>query len=523
MFGSSKSAASAKSAPAGLKAAGSIRADSLAEGVMILLALTVVQRLVGFVRGILFCRSLDADQLGEWDLAFSFLMLAAPLAVFGLPGSFGRYVETYRASGQLRAFLRRTTLASFVPAVLFCVVAALGRVPLAELIFGDPADAPLVLAMAGTLATLITFNFITCFFTALRASRVVSYLQFSNTILFAGVSLVLMTTWRSDALAAVVGFGVACAASSVVAVVWMVRLWRELPPAEALLPQRTLWTRLMPFAFWVWMTNWISNSSELADRYMLVHFSGLDSKAALDLVGQYHSARIIPVLFLGLADLLSTLITPHLIHDWEAGRREVVAGRLRLILKLFTVSFSLLSIGLMVAAPLFFHTALANKFGFGEAVFPWALTCALWTGLAMISNNWLWCAEKSRLACVGLTLGLLANVGLNLVLLPRYGLEGAVMASATAKLASLATLWLLCRALGMKLDRGMAFTIAIPGLLLFGPWAALAIIGLFASGLVPKLALFSGEERAQLLAGAEKIAARLKLRWKPRPVSTTGS
>jgi len=241
------------------------------------------------------------------------------------------------------------------------------------------------------------------------------------------------------------------------------------------------------------------------------------------LVGQYHSARIIPVLFLGLADLLSTLITPHLIHDWEAGRREVVAGRLRLILKLFTVSFSLLSIGLMVAAPLFFHTALANKFGFGEAVFPWALTCALWTGLAMISNNWLWCAEKSRLACVGLTLGLLANVGLNLVLLPRYGLEGAVMASATAKLASLATLWLLCRALGMKLDRGMAFTIAIPGLLLLGPWAALAIVGLFASGLVPKLALFNGEERAQLLAGAEKIAARLKLVWKHRPASTTGS
>lgn len=508
---SSQPVASSQSNPTGSNAAGSIRADSLAEGVIILLALTIVQRLVGFVRGIVFCRSLDVDQLGEWDLAFSFLMLAAPLAVFGLPGSFGRYVEAYRASGQLRTFLRRTTLGSLVPALAFCVGAAIFRTSIAELIFGDSADAPLVLAMSATLAALIAFNFITCFFTALRSSRIVSYLQFSNTILFAGVSLLLMTCWRSDAVAAVVGFGIACAASSLVSIVWMVRLWRELPLAEAFLPQRTLWARLMPFAFWVWMTNWIANSSELADRYMIVHFSGLDSKAALDLVGQYHSARIIPVLILGLADLLSTLITPHLIHDWEAGRREVVAGRLKLILKLFTVSFLLGSIVLVGASPLFFQTALDDKFGFGEAVFPWALTCALWTGLAMISNNWLWCAEKSRLTSVGLALGLLTNVGLNFWLLPSYGLEGAVMASATAKFVSIATLWLLCAALGLKFDRGMIFTIALPGLLLLGPWVALVGVAVLASGLVPQLALFNADERSELAAAVEKIAGRLKL------------
>lgn len=518
MAGSSQSVTSAQSS-----SKGSIRADSLAEGVIILLALTIVQRLVGFVRGILFCRSLDADQLGQWDLAFSFLMLAAPLAVFGLPGSFGRYVEAYRSSGQLRTFLRRTTLASLVPSLVACIAAAIFRLEIAEWIFGEPTEGPLVLAMAGTLATLITFNFITCFFTALRSSRIVSYLQFSNTILFAGVSLVLMATWRSDAIAAVVGFGVACALSSLVAVGWMVRLWRELPTAETFLAQRTLWAKLMPFAFWLWMTNWIANSSELADRYMLVHFSGLDSKAALDLVGQYHTARIIPILFLGLADLLSTLITPHLIHDWEAGRRDVVAGRLRLILKLFTVSFTLMSIGLMVAAPLFFHTALANKFGIGETVFPWALTYSLWTGLAMISNNWLWCAEKSRLACVGLTLGLFANIGLNLLLLSSLGLEGAAISSAAAKFASLATLWLICGALGMKLDRGMLFTIAIPALLLCGPWAALAVVALSASGLVPKLALFSQEERRQIITGAEKLAMKLRLPMFSRRALAPGS
>ena len=73
--------------------------------------LTVVQRLVGFVRAVLFCRWLDAEQLGLWDMAFSFLLLAAPLSVLAIPGSFGRYLEHYRRRGQLRRFLRWTMLA----------------------------------------------------------------------------------------------------------------------------------------------------------------------------------------------------------------------------------------------------------------------------------------------------------------------------------------------------------------------------------------------------------------------------
>src|SRR6187397_2509160 len=117
------------------QSAPSLRTNSLAEGVFILFALTIVQRLVGFLRGVLFCRWLDAEQLGQWDLAFSFLVLLAPLAVLGLPGSFGRYIETYRRQGQLRTFLRRTACASLVPGLLLCLAAALLAPQAAELLF----------------------------------------------------------------------------------------------------------------------------------------------------------------------------------------------------------------------------------------------------------------------------------------------------------------------------------------------------------------------------------------------------
>ena len=51
-----------------------------------LLVANMVQRSVGFGRGVMFCRWLSPDELGAWDMAYSFLLLAAPVVVLGLPG-----------------------------------------------------------------------------------------------------------------------------------------------------------------------------------------------------------------------------------------------------------------------------------------------------------------------------------------------------------------------------------------------------------------------------------------------------
>ena len=88
----------------------SLRGDSLLASVFFLVGLTIVQRFIGFGRNIVFCGWLADDQLGRWSLAFNFLLLAAPLLVLGVPGSFGCYVEYYRQRGQLQSSLQRTLL-----------------------------------------------------------------------------------------------------------------------------------------------------------------------------------------------------------------------------------------------------------------------------------------------------------------------------------------------------------------------------------------------------------------------------
>ncbi|MCA9209080.1 MAG: hypothetical protein KDA55_12015, partial [Planctomycetales bacterium] len=88
--------------------------DSLSTSVLLLGGMTVAQKAIGLARNIAFCGLLLDTELGRWSLANSFLGLAAPLVMAGLPGTFGRYVEHYRAKGQLRQFLLSTSVACAV-------------------------------------------------------------------------------------------------------------------------------------------------------------------------------------------------------------------------------------------------------------------------------------------------------------------------------------------------------------------------------------------------------------------------
>lgn len=490
-------------------AAPELRTDTLAQSVAILLALTVVQRLVGFLRSVLFCRWLDAQQLGEWDLAQNFLMLAAPAAVLGLPASFGRYVEHYRQQGHLRWFLVRALAACGVLGLAAVAIVALRRNWFSELLFGSDQQGDVVLALAAALAAVVAFNTLWSLFAALRQYRAASAMQFLNTMVFAGASLGLLAFWHAGAVAVVAAFGAAYAVTALAAVVRLARQWSALPEGTAPASGGSLWRRLLPFAFWGWVTNWVSNLMEIVDRFLIIHYGGLGQDAALDMVGQYHSARVIPLLFLGVAELLGPMITPHLSHDWEGGRRQRVSARLNFVLKLLGLSFAAVSAAVLLAAPLLFQVAFRGQLAGGEQVLPLALAGCAWTALAVVMSNYLWCAEKPRLVSLTWGISLVLNAGLNLWLMPRWGLPGVVLATAAARLSSLLILWWFAGRLGMRFDAGLAAVAALPLLLALGAVPTIAVgLGL-AGGLLPRLPCFAAEERARIAHALREGLARL--------------
>jgi PST family polysaccharide transporter len=484
--------------------------ESLFGSLAIMLILTVVQRGVGFLRGILFCRWLDSEQLGQWDIALGFLMFAAPLAVLGLPGSFGRYVEHYRQRGQLKTFLRRTTFCTVVMSLVALSAMLLARSWFSELIFGSPDYTNLVLLLTFTLTAVIGYNYLLSLITGLRQYRLASAMQFSSSLLFATVGCGLMWIGQPQTSSVVTAFGIAYFVTVIFVFRRLVPLWRELPKVSQPLSHHSLWSKLVPFAFWMWVTNWVYNLFELTDRVMIVHYSGLSPDDALQMVGQYHSARVLPLLFVSIADLVCTTITPHLSSDWEAGRRDRVGERLRFSIKLIGAFLSVAAAGTLIVSPLLFEFALEGKYRGGESVLPLALACSIWTGMMIVTNNYLWCAEKSRFVSLTQALGLALNIALNLLLLPRFGLLGAVASAAVSRSATLGLLWLLVRKQGMHIDRGLLIIGSLPLLLPLGPWVMLGGCALAIFGVLPGLACFSAGEQSMLADHCLRGWSRIK-------------
>lgn len=483
-----------------------LRNETLAESVVALLVLAVLQRAIGFVRGVLVCRWLSPDELGQWDLAFSFLTLAAPLAVLGLPGSFGRYVEHFRQRGMLGALVRRTAIACFVLTTVAIVAVVAAAPQVSQLVFGRPDQTHLVFALAASLAAVVVFNYVTELLTAMRMARTMSVLQFANSFLFAGLSIGLLLFWKNEAVSMVAAYGLACLTVVLGTLAIVARDWQTShqdshsshvsPIAEG---ERTaFWSRLLPFAAWVWVTNLLFNLFEVIDRYMIVHYSAASDPLAM--VGDYHSSRVVPLLLLSVASLVSTITLPHLSCDWEAGRKTEVARRLNLAIKLLALLMFAGSIAILLAAPVLFDVVLRGKFAGGMDVLPWTLVYCSWLGLTTMAQAYLWCAERARLGCVALLVGLLTNVGLNLWLLPIYGLLGAVLATAAANAVALAMIFLFDAKLGMKVERSTLLVSLLPLSVGLGLWVAIAVLAAILAGAIGTSWIFSASEKEKLLA-----------------------
>ena len=453
-----------------------VRAETLAASVVILLVMTVAQRLIGFGRGILFCRWLDPEQLGQWDVAFGFLNLAAPLAVLGLPGSFGRYVEYFRARGQFHTFLRRTVAVSTVAGLIATGAMVVERAWFSQLIFGSVQNTGMVVWLAICLAVVIAHNFLLSLFIAVRMYRFVTALQFIQSLGFAVLSIGLLAAWPLGATSAVIAYATATILSGIGSVHWLRQLSAGETTTGRPAPHQAFWAKLVPFAGWMWITNLLAGLFEVIDRYMIIHHGGMETHEALRQVGLYHSSRIVPLLFVAVAGLLGSMITPHLSHDWERGCRDAVVRRLNLVLKTLLYALFAGSVAVLFFAPLLFRVAFANKFEGGLVVLPWTLAYCAWFGTIAVAQNYLWCAERARLSTFALFAGLLLNIACNLVLLPRFGLEGAVWATSLANLFALTLIYIFSRWHGMHVDSGTWILTLVPVSLGLGPWVALCVL-----------------------------------------------
>lgn len=488
--------------PAG--AAAPLRVDTLADSVLILLTLMGVQRMIGFVRAILFCRWMDVEELGQWDMAFGFLMLAAPVSVLALSSCFRRYVAYYSQREQLRMLIRRTAILHAGLAAVGVGVLWLFRDWFSRLIFGTSEDSDTVVLLGLSLLSVIAFHYFIDLFSAVRNVRWNAGLQMLNSIAFACLGIALLLCWHCDARSVVVAYGGSCAVAAVAGLVWLRRVWPSLPQSLETVPFRSLLAKVVPFSFSFWVTSLLTNLLVITDRYMIVHYGGFTSDEALTQVGNYHSSRLIPLLLISVLELLGGVLIPYLSCDWEAGDRQRVTTRLNLLLKLSGLGVALASAVVLLAGPLLFDVILGGKFAAGFKILPWTLTSCVWFGILGIAQAYLICAEKAGAVTTARAASLLGSIGLNLLLLPWLGLQGAVLAAAGANLLCLVLVLVFSYGQGYRPDRGCLLVLALPLAFPLGAWPTFLILTLATLATFKFNWIFSDEEKRRMFTRGEE-------------------
>ncbi len=479
--------------------------DSFAIGVLVMLIVSVLQRCVGLVRGLGFARFLTDVELGQWALASSFYVIAVPVAVLGLPGSFGKFVEVYRSRGRLACYFRRVIVASSIGLIVTCATIIVAQKPLSWLVLGEPTSPAVMCWIAITLFFVASYSCVSELVAAFRQVQTVSHMQFTQSVTFAVVGLALVAachSWwvllPSFALAHAVGLLPGC---------WtLYRCHRHefgfhqtSDSAQESQPSTdSIWMRILPYAASLWTINLLSNLFEMGDRYMLLHLISPDQDVAQATVGQYHCARLLPNLLTSLALMLGGILLPYLSADWEQGNRQQIASRIRQMVQSVCIGFLALSVGAMLIAPLMFDVVFDGKYQLAESVLPLALMQATLVSLFLVSEPYMLCAEKGRQLAMLLVAALGLNLCLNAWWIASWGLSGAVLATSTANFMALMMLfWYMNRA-GCRLGWGTICLTIAPLSIAAGPIAATATLALVVAVAGRTDWILSAEDRLQI-------------------------
>ncbi len=484
--------------------------DSLASGLSYSLITNIVQRGIGFLRNIALCYFLTDRELGFWALASTFFVLAAPLSVLGLPGCFGKFIEFFRVRGQFSTFVKQASIGSLFGSVLLLLLLVIFHRRSSVLVFGTELSASTMFIVAVVLLLVTAFNFVTELLSGLRQPRIVSRMLLVNSLVFTVASIAICfirPSWESLVFA----FGISALAGLLPATTLRQRL-REYDETEnGSSDPLGIWRRIFPFAISVWMMNALANSFDVVDRYMILNFI-TDSAVAHGVLGQLHSAKLLPALLVSLAMVVGGMLLPYLSAEWEKSNRAQVNAMMELTLKLGAFFCSCFAVATVVTAPILFRWIWAGRYSVGESMLSLVIACSSWASLTFLVQNYLWCIEKSKWITGSIAFSLAGNIALNGWMIPRWGLLGAVLATTIATLAHFAIIVWLSHRSGCRFSGSAIFLSLLPiCVLISGYFAAIILAGIVV--LAGRTSWFlTQDEKMVIERGLQPICRRLAWR-----------
>lgn len=460
-------------APSGSRDSRDLSRDTFVSSVYLLVGLTVLQKALGFIRSIVICQNLAPEQLGRWTMTLTTLETFSPLLILSIPACFGRYFEQFESRGQLKGFIRQSLI--LIATCFFAGLAFLFlfRNPLSYFIYGDANNASMFLAGLVIVIPFGMFGVLASIMTGLRKSQSRTISEFVNGVSFTVLAITLVVSGNANAFSIAFSFAGGYLIASLFLLAKVSRVYRQLRPDERPLEWGGTWARLAPAIFVFWASDFISNLFFSVDRYMIINLSPVDLGKPLEQVGNYEAAHVMPFLMSAFMALVAKVLLPYIAKDWEVGKRELVAHKVNLSVKLGGVVLIAGATLFLWISGFLFDALFQGKYPGGLGVLSLVVFFYVISAMSFLLLNYFWCCERGRFAIAGLVGGLTANVLINIWLIQTQGIRGAAVGTVVAVITQFVFLWSAAVWVGMRFDWRTLLVVLSSVVILISPQAAI--------------------------------------------------
>jgi O-antigen/teichoic acid export membrane protein len=448
---------------------GLLKKDSVAASVGLVVSLLIAQRVVTFVRGIVFARALGTEQYGVYALGYFLIVITVSITGLGVPAALIRYTPRYEAQGAARWFFRKTfRLNTTVAFGVGLLVFLLPRF-FSGLVYGEPSQTAVMTAVALSIPALVIMRNLVSAFFGLKLFRASSLLEFSQVAVYAVLGIALVSAYRF-ATVGLLSFALSMLITFPLFVPVLSRYLLGREPRLTGLDEPRFYRRLIRFTIWFTVTPILAHVFQYVDRLSLQRLMTASDQ------GIYSAMVNVSATISAVGFAVNNVIYPHLSTAWEKGEKNDALSNLDLAIRASSVAFTLIGLALVLLARPIILILLGHDYLAGAEVMPMLVIFHLLTISVWLFGIYPSLIERTYVTAIGLTSALPINVVLNLVLIPRMGITGAALATVLSYTVMWAVVVAICRAYGMPVSR-RTFVISLLPFVLILPKAGALVAG----------------------------------------------
>ena len=411
----------------------------LVRGAGVSIAVRVVGIVLSYAANVLLSRALGVDAFGEYVIALSWALTLTLPAKAGFDNSALRYSTIYLERGDFAAFRGFVRTAAATIAIVSLGITALIWVAGPSLMPVGPNTRAWAALMVLPLALLTFFSVL------MRTARRIVSAQFYEQILrpaliILGIGLVYIEGLRLTPASAM-GLTVCASAAALLALLFeMQRTFRH---ARTHPPRYQDWRQWLGVSAPMLLMGVVQELTNQIDIILLGQMA--DAKAAAVFAASWRLASLVPFALVGLA----TLGAPLIAAAYEQ-RSSAELHRVSKIVARLSFAFAVVSalVLFVLARPLL--GLFGPDFVSGDRVLAILLLGGVVNAFTGLVSYFATMTGRERQALAIFAGALVLSVGLNIILIPRFGAEGAAIASSSATAAwNLALLVYVRRTIGI--------------------------------------------------------------------------